>query len=92
MQRQYGDENLKSINFGSCEKNPDICFVFMNPTLKNIASNPSWEGIRAPWIGTKNIWDLFVAINMFDTDIYMKLKTKKQKIGIKNLQIAYIMN
>ena len=77
MQQHYGDKNLKSINFGGCEKNPDICFVFMNPTSKNIASDPSWEGIRAPWIGTKNIWDLFVAINMFDTDIYNEIKNKK---------------
>lgn len=79
MQQQYGDKNLKSINFGGCETNPDICFVFMNPTSKNIASDPSWEGIRAPWIGTKNIWDLFVAINMFDTDIYKEIKNKKAK-------------
>jgi len=79
MQQQYGDKNLKSINFGGCETNPDICFVFMNPTSKNIASDPSWEGIRAPWIGTKNIWDLFVAINMFDTDIYNEIKNKKSK-------------
>lgn len=79
MQQHYGDKNLKSINFGGCEKNPDICFVFMNPTSKNIASDPSWEGIRAPWIGTKNIWDLFVAINMFDTDIYNEIKNKKAK-------------
>lgn len=79
MQQQYGDKNLKSINFGGCEKNPDICFVFMNPTSKNIASDPSWKGIRAPWIGTKNIWDLFVAINMFDTDIYNEIKSKKAK-------------
>ena len=79
MQQQYGDKNLKSINFGGCETNPDICFVFMNPTSKNIASDPSWKGIRAPWIGTKNIWDLFVAINMFDTDIYNEIKNKKSK-------------
>ncbi len=79
MQQQYGDKNLKSINFGGCETNPDICFVFMNPTSKNIASDPSWEGIRAPWIGTKNIWNLFEAINMFDTDIYNEIKNKKAK-------------
>ena len=77
MQQIYGDKLLKSINFGGCDKNPDICFVFMNPTSKNIASNPSWNGIRAPWIGTKNIWDLFVATNLFDIDIYNEIKSKK---------------
>lgn len=49
----------------------------MNPTSKNIASNPSWNGIRAPWIGTKNIWDLFVVTNLFDIDIYHVIKNKK---------------
>ena len=77
MQQIYGDESLKSINFGGCDKNPDICFVFMNPTSKNIASNPLWDGIRAPWIGTKNIWDLFVATNLFDINIYNEIKSKK---------------
>ena len=27
MQQIYGDESLKSINFGGCDKNPDICFL-----------------------------------------------------------------
>lgn len=48
MQQVYGDKALKSINFGGCDINPDICFVFMNPTSRNIASEPSWTGIRAP--------------------------------------------
>ena len=77
MQQVYGDKTLKSINFGGCDTNPDICFVFMNPTSKNIASDPSWEGIRAPWIGTKNIWDLFFATNLFDIGIYNEIKIKK---------------
>ena len=77
MQQIYGDKHLKSINFGGCEKNPDICFVFMNPTSKNIASDPSWNGIRAPWVGTKNIWDLFLATNLFDVNIYNEIKSKK---------------
>lgn len=77
MQQIYGDKTLKSINFGGCDTNPDICFVFMNPTSKNVASDPLWDGIRAPWIGTKNIWDLFVATNLFDIDIYNEIKSKK---------------
>ena len=77
MQQVYGNQSLKSINFGGCDKNPDICFVFMNPTSKNIASDPSWKGLRAPWIGTKNIWDLFIATNLFDIDLYHEIKNKK---------------
>ena len=42
-----------SIYNGGCTKNPNICFVFMNPTGRNIASCPQWKGRRSPWIGTK---------------------------------------
>ena len=45
MQKKYGDKNLSSIYNGGCENNPDICFVFMNPTGKNIASELTWKGI-----------------------------------------------
>lgn len=79
MQLIYGDSSLKSINFGGCDVNPDICFVFMNPTASNNASFSTWNGIRAPWIGTKNIWDLFIATGLFDNDIYNEIKYKNGK-------------
>lgn len=77
LQKKYGDKNLDSIYNGGCTVNPDICFVFMNPTGKNIASSKEWNGLKAPWIGTKNIWDLFYATNLLDKDIYDKIKSIK---------------
>ena len=77
LQKIYGDPNLHSIYNGGCETNPDICFVFMNPTGKNIASLPNWEGPHHPWLGTKNIWDLFFAVNLLDQNIYQEIKNKK---------------
>lgn len=77
MQKIYGDPSLEPIYFGGCYNNPDICFVFMNPTARNIAADKSWEGPRAPWIGTKNIWDLFMAIKIIDEDLYQEIKSKK---------------
>ena len=41
MQLKFGATELHSIYNGGCDDNPDICFVFMNPTGKNIASNPA---------------------------------------------------
>lgn len=79
LQLIYGDKNLHSIYNGGWENNPDICFVFMNPTGKNIASLPGWMGIHSPWIGTKNIWDLFYAVDLLDEDIYFKIKSIKAK-------------
>ncbi len=77
LQKKYGDKNLDSIYNGGCTNNPDICFVFMNPTGKNIASSKSWKGIKAPWIGTKNIWDLFDKLDLIDKKIYLKIKSIK---------------
>ena len=56
LQQKYGAKELDSIYNGGCEENPDICFVFMNPTGRNIASSKEWKGLKSPWIGTKNIW------------------------------------
>ena len=77
LQKRYGAKELDSINNGGCVKNPDICFVFMNPTARNIASSKEWKGLKDPWIGTKNIWDLFFKINLLDNDIYEKIRAIK---------------
>ena len=77
LQLEYGEPTLSSIYNGGCEKNPDVCFVFMNPTGKNIASTREWKGRRSPWIGTKNIWKLFYRIGIIDIDLFDNIKSKK---------------
>ena len=77
LQKKYGAKELDSIYNGGCTENPDICFVFMNPTGRNIASSKEWKGIKSPWIGTKNIWDLFYSLNLMDENIYNKIKSIK---------------
>lgn len=77
LQIKYGAKELDSIYNGGCIDRPDICFVFMNPTRRNIASEKTWKGLKSPWIGTKNIWDLFFNINLLDGNIYNKIKNIK---------------
>ena len=77
LQKTYGAKELKSIYNGGCEENPEICFVFMNPTGRNIASLKEWKGRRSPWIGTKNIWKLFYKINLLDKNLYEEIQKKK---------------
>ncbi len=74
LQKKYGAKELDSIYNGGCTENPDLCFVFMNPTGRNIASSKEWKGIKSPWIGTKNIWDLFYRLNLMDEEIYRIIK------------------
>ena len=77
LQEKYGAKELDSIYNGGCLVNPDICFVFMNPTGRNIASLKSWKGPKSPWIGTKNIWSLFYDLNVIDENIYSEIRIKK---------------
>ena len=77
LQMKYGAKELKAIYNGGCINNPDICFIFMNPTGKNIASNPNWKGRRLPWIGTKNIWKLFYNLDLLDEKIYEEIQKRK---------------
>ena len=79
MQNQYGDKSLDAITFGGKKEKPDICFVFMNPTGKNIASSKEWKGIKSPWVGTKNIWNLFYEVGLLKKETYEEIKNKKAK-------------
>lgn len=77
LQLKYGDPLLSSIYGAGCINSPRMMFVFMNPTGRNISSDPSWEGIRAPWIGTKHVWNLFNTLHFINNDIYEKILSYK---------------
>lgn len=79
LQMKYGAKELDSIYNGGCASSPDICFVFMNPTGRNIASDKSWKGRKSPWLGTKNIWKLFYNVDLISEDTYNKIINKKPK-------------
>ncbi len=79
LQLKYGSPELDSIYNGGMEINPDICFVFMNPTGRNLASQKSWKGRKSPWISTKNIWKLFYAVGLLDENIYNEILERKPK-------------
>lgn len=84
LQKKYGAIELDSIYSGGCDKNPDICFVFMNPTKRNIASSKTWKGLKSPWIGTKNIWVLFYQLKLLDENVYKKIRKIKGKEWTEN--------
>ncbi len=77
LQRTYGDSSLNAIYGVGCVENPDVCFVFMNPTARNIASSKEWRGLRAPWIGTKAVWSLFSDIGRFSKTLLNEIRLKK---------------
>lgn len=77
MQTQYGDPNFCSIHFGGCTERPKLALVFMNPTARNIATHPDWQGLRAPWVGTKNVWSFLCDIDVISKETLAAIRTRK---------------
>ena len=79
LQKIYGSKELNSV-YGYGQKNrPRVALVFMNPTKRNIATNKSWTGIRAQWLGTKQIWDFLTKCELFDSKLNEEIRAKKPK-------------
>lgn len=77
LQRKHGSPKLDSVYGCGCISNPDVCFVFMNPTGKNVASNKAWTGLKAPWLGTKNTWKLFNSVGVLSDKTLTDILAKK---------------
>ena len=91
LQKKYGAKELDSIYNGGCIYDPDIMFVFMNPTGRNIASVKTWKGRKSPWIGTKNIWKLFHQIHLIDDSLYDEIYLNNIFKDTKEPTISYLM-
>lgn len=79
LQNEYGSKELNSVYGCGCSKNPKVALVFMNPTKRNIATDKAWTGLRAQWLGTKQIWDFLTKCGLFDSELNDKIKAKKPR-------------
>lgn len=76
LQKIYGDTTLDAV-YGCGEVNkPKVCLVFMNPTARNVSAHKQWKGLKAPWIGTKNVWQMFYQLGLLEESIYNKIIEK----------------
>ncbi len=70
LNHKYFPDNALLPILGNGElKNPKIMFVFINPTHRNISSSKDWKGPRYPFVGTKNIWNIFYKAGLFDKEL-----------------------
>lgn len=74
LQKKYGSSDHHAIYGAGCIQNPNILFLFMNPTARNFSAVSNWEGIRAPWVGTKNIWKMFFALGFLGEDTFNRIQ------------------
>ena len=77
LQVIHGDKNLDAVYGAGQINSPKLCLVFMNPTGKNISSNKEWKGLKAPWIGAKNVWKMLYQLDLFDEDLFNQINEKK---------------
>ncbi len=77
LQILFGEKSLRAVYGAGCTKNPNLMLIFMNPTGRNVSASKKWKGIRAPWLGTKNIWQLLFELNIISRSTF--LKTQKLK-------------
>ncbi len=77
LQVIYGDKNLDAVYGAGQINSPKLCLVFMNPTGRNISSNKEWKGLKALWIGTKNVWKMLYQLDLFDEGLFNQINEKK---------------
>ncbi|MCA9375331.1 hypothetical protein KC622_03305 [Candidatus Dojkabacteria bacterium] len=68
LQKEYGDSEFLPIYGAGKVSSPDVMLIFMNPTGRNIASLQGWKGLRAPWIGTKQVWKLVNKLSIISNE------------------------
>ncbi|MBU1104785.1 MAG: hypothetical protein ABII16_00155 [Patescibacteria group bacterium] len=79
LQLLYGGSDLDAIYGCGKIESPKTCLVFMNPTARNVSSDKNWTGIKAPWLGTKNVWNMLYYLGVFDKKLVAEINAKKPK-------------
>ena len=77
LQDIYGSKELNSVYGGGCNKNAKVALVFMNPTKRNIATDKSWTGLKAQFLGTKQVWDFITKCGLFNEELNKVIQSKK---------------
>ncbi|MCL2444744.1 uracil-DNA glycosylase family protein [Candidatus Saccharibacteria bacterium] len=77
MQGKYGAVELDAIYGGGCVDRPEVCFVFMNPTGRNVAAQKSWRGVKTPWLGTRDVWKLFGGLGLIGEELVERIRGMK---------------
>ena len=79
LQKKHGALELSAVYGAGCVDKPDLMFMFMNPTGRNVSANPKWRGLRAPWIGTKQVWGMFRELNLISQEMYNQTQIRKSE-------------
>lgn len=79
LQDMYGSKDLNSVYGCGQDTGARVMLVFMNPTKRNIATDKSWTGLKAQWLGTKQIWEFLSKCGLLSAELNEEIKAKKPK-------------
>jgi hypothetical protein len=91
LHAKYGSVDYAAIYGAGQINNPKLALVFMNPTAKNVSAAKDWSGIRAPWLGTKKVWQLLNRLGLLpDTELLQAInKFKPHEWSVEFAQTVY---
>lgn len=72
---------LRHILGGGAVDRPDYFFVLINPTYRNVTSNPDHRGIRIPFMGVSNFWRVLVESGFLPKELYRVTEKKCWEMG-----------
>lgn len=81
--KQTYPSNKLSPILGAGAMNPKYMIVFINPTARNLSSNPEWKGPKYPFIGTNQPWGFFNKLGIIDDDLMQEIKHKYKNWDIE---------
>ena len=85
LHTKYGHTGIEMVRGAGKLDHPKLMLLFMNPTARNVSSNPEWSGLRAPWIGTKQVWQMLSRLKLLEEDMVSKIyNLKPEKWTEKN--------
>jgi DNA polymerase len=88
LHQMHGDPMYSSIYGAGKIDKPHIFLIFMNPTARNVSAKKDWQGLRAPWIGTKDVWRMLFYLGLFSNETLMyKIKAIKPDKWDKTLAL-----
>lgn len=61
--------NYRHVPGGGCVDQPDVMFIFINPTVRNISAHADWIGPRFPFAGKPKLWQILAESGFVRADL-----------------------
>lgn len=72
------DKNLLQHIHGFGALNPKLMLILVNPTYRNLSSNPKYKGARFPFIGVRQFWKVLADGGLINRMVAENLPTRAE--------------